>query len=1024
MLGDYGDAMANVKDSPVRRGGLSTRSRPVRDATHICRDSALPPYIGHPTRRAGSTPSGSKRLNDEGDLPMPRSTPASRAWVAAFAVWAAWSCSPPLDAQDDYQRALSARLDEPLSMSTEVTAGVLDNGLRYFIRENSEPENRAYLRLVVNAGSVLEEENELGAAHFLEHMAFNGTERFPKNELVAFMESIGMQFGAGINARTSFDETVYLLTVPTDAPANIEKAFDILEDWAGRLSLDPAEIAAERGVVLEEWRARRGAGARINDKHLPVLYAGSRYAERLPIGTRESIESLDRETLLGFYRKWYRPELMAVVAVGDFDAAQIERQIRERFASLRAPEQSPPRVAYDVPRQEGTAFSIATDPEQTSTSVGLVHKMPPDNDWTVGGFRRDLVEQIYNGLLNLRFQEIVRQPDAPFIGASSQTTRSVRESSAYQLSASVADGGVERGLNALLAESARVAQFGFTATELERAKTSILRGIERRVAARDSRTSPGFAEQFTNAFLMQRGVPSLDYERGLYERFVPEITLEEVNGIGRGWLDDSNRVVLVTAPQKDGVRLPDDAALGALIAAAADAELTPYVDAASGAALIDEPPSGSKVVAERERDAGVTEWDLANGVRVVLKPTDFNKDEVIFRAFIRGGGSLVADDDLVPAQTAVPVLASGGLGELDVTALQKVLTGKVAAAGAFVGENDVGVAGQASVKDLPTLFELIYLRFTAPRADPNAFVALQAQMRSALANRDANPAVAFNDAFNRIMTTGHPRARPVTVESIAEMSLEKSLAFYRERFGNASGATFVFAGAFDLETIRPLVEQYIGGLPASGKPPDWVDHGVRMPSGVVTEIVRKGLEPRAQTRIAFHGPFDMKVRSNRTLFSAMGAVLNNQLRDALREELGGTYTVGVSPTVRWLPIESYALIIEFASDPERVDELVARIFAEIAAMKEAGPSAERVADVRAAMLRSNETNLRQNAFWVSVLGGSYQYEAEPGPDIVLHYPDSVAAVTPEAVRDALRRYADMEQYVRVTLLPETPVARN
>ncbi|HEX5046871.1 MAG TPA: insulinase family protein [Gammaproteobacteria bacterium] len=941
------------------------------------------------------------------------------ALTVAVGLWPA----ARLAAQDDLAKARSAALGEALPTSAEVTAGKLDNGLRYFVRKNTEPKNRAFLRLVVNAGSVLEEDNERGAAHFLEHMAFNGTERFPKQQLVDFMQSIGMQLGVGLNARTSFDDTVYMLAVPTDAPANLEKAFDVLEDWAGKLTLDPAEIAAERGVVLEEWRAGRGAGARINDKHFPVLFKGSRYAERLPIGTPEAIQAMDRETLLGFYSKWYRPDLMAVIAVGDFDAAQIERLIRARFASLKGPAQAPPRTAYPMPPQAGTAYSIASDREQTSTSVGLVRKMPPDNDFTVGGFRRDLVEQIYNGLLNLRFQEIVRGPNAPFLGASSVTTRPVRAASAYQLSAGVTDNGVERGLSALLAESTRVARFGFTSTELERAKTSILRSVERSWAARDSRTSTGFAEQYTSAFLVGRGIPSLEYERGLYERFVPEIKLEEVNAIGRGWLDDSNRVVLVTGPEKDGLKLPEQAALGTVIAAAAKAELTPYVDKGAGTTLIDEPPAGSKVAVETKRNGGVTEWELANGVRVVLKPTDFNKDQVIFRGFVAGGGSLIADEELVAAQTAAPVIASGGLGTLDVTALQKVLTGKVAAAGPSITEYEVGVAGQASVKDLQTLFELIYLRFTAPRADPNAFTALQNQMRPALANRNANPATAFNDTFNRIMTRDSPRARPLTVDSLAKMSLDRSAAIYRDLFSNARGATFVFVGAFDVATIKPLVETYIGGLPTAAKATTWRDHGIRPPDGVVQETVRKGIEPKAQTRMVFHGPIDMHVLSNPTVFNAMGIVLQNQLREALREELGATYGVGVIPNVGWRPTESYGLVIELSCDPAKVDALAARIFKEIDALK-AGPPADKVADVRTTMLRGYETSQRQNAWWLQGLAASYQFDPAVGPDNLVAFGSVVEKITPEVVRDAARKYIDTNRYVRVTLLPETAAAAN
>jgi zinc protease len=943
--------------------------------------------------------------------------------IAALALAVGLLPEARLAAQDDLAKARSVPLDQALPTTTEVTSGRLDNGLRYFVRKNSEPKNRAFLRLVVNAGSVLEDDNERGAAHFLEHMAFNGTERFPKQQLVDFMQSIGMQMGIGLNARTSFDDTVYMLVVPTDVPANVEKAFDVLEDWAGKLSLDPAEIVSERGVVLEEWRAGRGAGARINDKHFPVLFKGSRYAERLPIGTPEAIQAMDRDTLLGFYRKWYRPDLMAVIAVGDFDAAQIERLIRARFASLRAPAQVPPRVNYPMQAQAGTAYSIASDREQTSTSVNLVRKMPPDNDYTVGGFRRDLVEQIYNGLLNQRFQEIVREPNAPFIGASSATTRPVRQTSAYQLSAGVVDNGVERGLSALLAESTRVARFGFTSTELERAKTSILRGVERRWAERDSRTSSGFAETYTGAFLLGRRVPSLEYERGLYERFVPEIKLEEVNAIGRGWLDDSNRVVLVTGPEKEGLKLPEQAALGALIAAAAKADLEPYVDKGAGATLVNDPPSGSQVVAERKRAGGVTEWELGNGVLVVLKPTDFNKDEVVFRGRLPGGGSLIADEELVVAQTAVPALLAGGLGKLDVTALQKALTGKVANASPSITEYDAGVAGQASVKDLQTLFELIYLRFTAPRADPNTFAALQNAMRPSLANRDANPATAFNDTFSRIMTRDSPRARPLTVDSLPKMNLDRSLAIYSELFSNARGATFVFVGAFDLATIKPLVEQYIGGLPAAAKAVTWRDHGIRPPPGVVQETVRKGIEPRAQTRIAFHGAIDQHDQQATTAYNAMGTVLQNQLREALREDLGGTYSVSVRSTSSWIPVESYALIIEFSSDPARADALRERIFTEIAALK-AGPPPDKVTDVRTAMLRGLETNERQNGYWLVGLSASYQIYPELAADKLVAYRGMIEGLTPEAIRDAARKYIDTERYVRVTLLPETAAKPN
>ena len=943
-----------------------------------------------------------------------------RLFFAALAALSIVSSAEPLLAQTDAEQARSAPLDRRLPMSPNVTTGTLDNGLTYFIRANSEPENRAFLRLVVNVGSLAEEADEQGVAHFLEHMAFNGTENFEKGELVERLEAIGMRLGTGLNARTSFDETVYMLSVPTDVPEHVETAMQILEDWAGAITLDPAEIELERGVVLEEWRSGQGSGSRIRDQHLPVLYADSRYAERLPIGSAESIAAIDREALLGFYRRWYRPELMAVVAVGDFDVARIERLIRQHFSGLEpSPSDAPQRVAYDVPSRDAPAYSIATDPERPTATVEVVHLLPPpDNDLTVADSRRRLVEQLYVSLLSARFQEISREPEAPFVSAFAQIGRPIRPTLAYSLQAAVLESGISAGLSALVAESQRVERFGFTATELERGKTALLRATERRNASRESRPSTVFAERYTQAFLMSRPVPSIDYEGALVERFVPEIALEEVNAIGRRWVDDASRVVMVTAPEKQGLAVPDEAALAALIRTAAEAELTPYVDEGAGDALLDEPPIRAAVVAERTRDAGIIEWDLANGIRVVVKPTDFNQDQVVFRGVFSGGGSLVEDDELVAAQTAVPLISASGLGDHDVTTLQKLLTGKAAVAQATLSEYDAGVAGQASPKDLQTLFELIHLRFTAPRADPNAFAAIQNQMRLGLVNRDSNPAVALNDTFNRLMTQDHPRTQPLTIASLEHMSLERSLAVYRERFSNPAGATFVFVGAFAVDAIRPLVEQYIGSLPTSGEPQQWRDRGIRPPQGKVEETVRKGIEPRAQTRIAFPSSIDMDDIRQSMTFRAAGALLQNRLRDAVREQLGGTYNVGVRTPMSFVPVENATLIIEFGSDPQRADELTQRIFAEIASLQTEGPTADNVSTMREGMLRQHETNSRQNGAWLAALSASYQFEQNPGPASFLAVPAIVESLTPAIIRETLARHANMENYVRVTLLPE------
>src|SRR5688572_24240709 len=478
-----------------------------------------------------------------------------KLWMLVVAV-ALVSASVHLVAQSppkwkDSEEARTAPLDQLVPVSPKVTVGQFSNGFRYFIRENREPRNRAELRLVVNVGSILEDEDQRGLAHFLEHMAFNGTEHFEKQELIGFMESIGMRLGVGLNASTSFDETTYILRLPTDSRENMARAFQVLEDWSHGLTLDSEEIDKERGVVIEEWRGGQGAGSRVRDKQFPVLLKDSQYAERLPIGTRESLEKFSHESLRRFYRDWYRPELMGVIAVGDFSGTEIEALMRKHFEKLTASTPSPrERRDYDVPEHPETLFSIVTDKEIPQTSVTVYHKMPYKDDWTIGGYRQRIVEDLYNSMLSRRFAEIARQPGSPILGAGSSKGRLLGSKGAFMLSAGVPEDGIERGLETLFTEAARVARFGFTATELEREKTTALRSIERSYTSRESRTSGSYASEYIRAFLHGESIPDIEYEFELYKRFLPTITLEEINQIGRTWIRDADRVVAITGPEK------------------------------------------------------------------------------------------------------------------------------------------------------------------------------------------------------------------------------------------------------------------------------------------------------------------------------------------------------------------------------------------------------------------------------------------------------------------------------------------
>ncbi|MYA34897.1 MAG: insulinase family protein [Gemmatimonadales bacterium] len=909
---------------------------------------------------------------------------------------------------------------DPIPPDPAVIAGTLDNGLRYFVRENDQPENRAELRLVVNAGSILEDEDQLGLAHFVEHMAFNGTENFEKQALVDYLESIGMQFGPDINAYTSFDETVYMLQVPMDDPEMLATAFRILGDWAQGVRFDPEEVDKERGVVIEEWRGRRGAAARIQDRQFPVLFQGSLYAERLPIGKTEILETAPAERLRDFYEDWYRPDLMAIIAVGDFDGAEIEATIRERFGKLTGPAEPRPRIAAEVPLDHPPLVTIVTDPEAQGSQVGVLYKQPPAPRGTIGDFRRGLVEGLYSGMLNARLNELRLQADPPFMLGFFGQGQFSRGVDAYQLVAFVAEGGIERGLEALLTEAERVVQYGFTSGELEREKTNTRRGYERRLAERENQESAALANRYIQVFLQGSAYPGLDTQMELVDAFLPGITLEETNGIAEAWLAEQGRVVLASAPAKAGLEPPAEDDLLGVFAAVGVKEVEAYEDEAADAPLLPIAPEGTPIASEEVLDGvGVTIWTLENGVRVVLKPTDFKDDEIIFSATSPGGTSLVSDDVFRRISFALSVVSQSGVGDFDQTALGKKLAGKAVRVSPSVGSLSEGLGGAASPQDVETAFQLIYLYFSAPRRDETMFEALKAQQMAMLANVDANPNLVFSDTISATMSRGHPRILRSSqlASSLEEADLDAAYDLYRDRFADASDFTFYFTGAFDLPTIRPLVEQYLGALPDLGRVEEWRDLGIDPPAGVIETVVHKGLEPQSRTQIIFAGEAGYSLEEANAI-AAMADVLDIRLREVLREDMGGTYGVGVGGSLSYRPDEEYRFSISFGSDPERAQELSDVVFEEIERLKAEGPDAETVDKVRETQRRTKETNLQENRYWLSRLA-SFERAGRDLNEIPSY--EWIESWTAEQVREAAVRYLRTDQYARFVLLPEQKV---
>ena len=917
-----------------------------------------------------------------------------------------------------------ARADAPASRASvaeipfdpAVRRGQLENGLQFYIRKNVKPEKRAELRLVVNAGSVLEDDDQRGLAHFVEHMAFNGTENFEKQELVEYLERIGMRFGPDINAYTSFDETVYMLQIPTDDEDIVATAFQILEDWAHNVDFEGEEIDKERGVVVEEWRLRRGAQGRIRDQQFPVIYHGSQYAERLPIGTKETLETAPYEALRRFYRDWYRPNLMAVVAVGDFDEADIEARIREHFGRLENPEPVRERPTFEIPDHQETLFSIVQDPEATGIQVSVGYKRPPLPDETLADLREAIIDNVYDSLMIARLGELGQEADPPYQYGFASSGSLGRNKAIYQLFAAVRDGGVERGLQTLLTEAKRAEVHGFNESELERAKVSLLRSIERAYEERDKQESGRYARSYVSHFLQQDSQPSIEFLRDAMEKLVPGITLEEVDARAGQWLTDTNRVILVSGPETQAAGIPDESQLLAVFEGAEDVGVTPWVDRTRDEPLVAQAPTPGRVSEEETIDElGVTRWTLSNGAVVLVKPTDFKNDQVLLRGTSPGGHSLVDNEDYVTASQASSIVGEMGLGQFSQIELGKALAGKVVAAQAFIGAQTEGVAGFASPKDLETLMQLIHLHFVAPRRDEEIFQSYMTKTRGFLENQQASPGFWFNKRWVEVANDNHPRRQPLTVDKLDQIDLDRALEIYRERFADASDFVFTIVGNVDLAETRGLVETWLGSLPGTGREEEGQDTGGYARPEELSFEVDKGLEPKSNVRLVFHGDTPWSREKNH-LIGSLAAVLRMRLREVLREDLGGVYGVGVAGNISIRPRERYNVSVSFGCDPERVEELIAAVRSEIERLQTEGPDQDDIDKVREIQRRGRETALEENRFWA----GNLEFYEVNGidPREILNYDEMIELVTREAVQEAANTYLVRERSVLGVLKPE------
>lgn len=906
---------------------------------------------------------------------------------------------------------------DDIPFTESVTHGKLDNGMTYYIKSNPKPENRAELTLVVNAGSVLEDEDQRGLAHFCEHMAFNGTKNFPKHELIDYLESTGMEFGADVNAYTSFDETVYGITVPLDDEEMLDNGMLVLHDWANFVSFEPEEIDAERGVIHEEWRMGQGAMDRLQREFLPKIFYESKYAKRLPIGKMDVVDNCEYETLTSFYDEWYRPELMAVIAVGDFDEAEIEKKVKETFSDIPPKENARERKLYDIPEHEKTLVSVASDPEAPTAMVQLYTKHPIIDLETVSDHKQQMVSRLVNTMLNSRLKELTLLEDPPFVQGYTAHNNFIGTKSVYMGFALARNNDVETALEALVKENQRAERHGFEDTELERAKSELLKQVEKSYKERNKRKSSEFVEEYKRHYLYPHDpVPGIEYEYELYQKYLPEITLEQVNNKIDELVIDENKVIVLIMPEKEGIEIPSEEEVLANYKEIANSEIEPYVDKIVDKPLLDKSLDPGKLEKEKEnKKLDYTTWEFENGVRVIIKETDFKDDEILFKAKSPGGTSLYGQKDDVSADIVADVASESGMGDFDNMKLDKFLSDKDVSVSPFVNETSEGMNGKCATDDLETLLKMVYLNFTKPRVTESGFNTYVNKQKAQLENKSLDPQSVWQDSIKAIMANYHPRRRPMTAEILDESSFSKIRYIMKSRFGDPGNFTFYFVGNINPEEVKEKFETYLGSLPKVNREENYKDLDIEPPSGVVNKTVYKGTDEKSMVVINFHGDMEYTVE-NRLHLSAISKVLSTKLLEEIREEKSGVYTIGAYPDARKVPDGQYRVTIFFSCDPERVDELTDGVFTEIEKLQKNGPTEVDLNKAIEKEKRAYEDNLQKNRYWLKKL-----QEIEEGSMTekdVKKYDKYIDKLDNKTLKAAANMFFDTNEYIRVILKPE------
>ena len=924
--------------------------------------------------------------------------------------------------------AVAGHAQETLPQDPAVRKGTLKNGLTYYIRHNAKEAGLADFYIAQRVGSILEEPRQRGLAHFLEHMAFNGTKNFPgkgkRLGIVPWCETIGVKFGANLNAYTSVEQTVYHIgAAPLKREGILDSCLLVLHDWSHYILLEDAEIDKERGVIHEEWRTRRAGMAmqRMQEDALPTIYKGTKYEDCLPIGSMDVVDNFAYQDLRDYYQKWYRPDLQAVVVVGDIDVDKVEKKIKRLFGSIPLPKTRAERVYYPVADNDSMIVSIQTDKEQPIVLAHLYMKRDatPDSEKnTVGYLRGTYVDDLIRYMLNDRLSEIRQQPDAPFMSATGRagTFFVSRTKDAFSISLSCKQDNILGGLISAVGAAERARQHGFTQGELDRAKRLVMAATERQYNERNDRRNSYFVNRCVNNFLDCEPLISVEYDYELTKRFDSEVTLDEVNKAVKELITDKNQVMALYGPDKESVHIPSKDALQQVVLAAQRQDYAPFPEVAVAENLISTLPQPGTIVEEKPYDNyGFTELTLSNGMHVYVKSTDFEADAVTMTMKADGGTSVYPGSDIPNFSLITSGVTEGGVGNFDAITLRRMLTGKVARVSPSVGSRGQSISGSSSVKEMKTMFELAYLYFTQPRRDDDAFAGLINRTRSFLTNRNASPKVDYNDSINAILYNHHPRLEPVRQATLDKVSYDRILEIYKERFSDASNFKTVIIGKIDMEQLRPLICQYLASLPSTGKheQTNWVNVPRIVNGTSVHKFVKEQATPLANVSIVYTTDVEFTAKNDLTL-DFLRRVLQIAYTDSVREEKGGTYGVSVNFDLDKDDKPNTTLSIQYNADPTRYSELNPIIYKQLENIANYGPAASSMQKIKEYLLKQYDQMVITNDYWDYIIW----HELEDGVDFDKDYKRLVTETTASDVQQMARRILDAKRCIEVTMLSE------